>query len=65
MKRRCTIWPGCWTTIAGVTEASDGRVGYLHVPDMGPNGIREFIKWFYGQLRKDGLVIRRSLQRRR
>ena len=40
-----------------VTEASDGRVGYLHVPDMGPDGIREFIKWFYGQIRKDGLVI--------
>ncbi len=40
-----------------VTEATDGRVGYLHVPDMGPNGIREFIKWFYGQIRKDGLVI--------
>ncbi|MFU8832763.1 MAG: S41 family peptidase, partial [Wenzhouxiangella sp.] len=40
-----------------VSEATDGRVGYLHVPDMGPNGIREFIKWYYGQLRKDGLVI--------
>ncbi|NEZ04038.1 peptidase S41 [Wenzhouxiangella sp. XN201] len=40
-----------------VTEATDGRVGYLHVPDMGPNGIREFIKWFYGQIRKDGLVV--------
>lgn len=40
-----------------VTEATDGRVGYLHVPDMGANGIREFIKWFYGQIRKDGLVI--------
>ncbi len=40
-----------------VTEATDGRVGYLHVPDMGPDGIREFIKWFYGQLRKDGLII--------
>ncbi|MEE4638815.1 MAG: S41 family peptidase [Wenzhouxiangella sp.] len=40
-----------------VSEATDGRVGYLHVPDMGPNGIREFIKWFYGQIRKDGLVI--------
>ena len=40
-----------------VTEATDGRVGYLHVPDMGPRGIREFIKWFYGQLRKDGLII--------
>ncbi|MFP4276161.1 MAG: S41 family peptidase [Wenzhouxiangella sp.] len=40
-----------------VTEATDGRVGYLHVPDMGANGIREFIKWFYGQIRKEGLVI--------
>ncbi|NDY94862.1 S41 family peptidase [Wenzhouxiangella limi] len=40
-----------------VTEATDGRVGYLHVPDMGANGIREFIKWYYGQIRKDGLVI--------
>ncbi|OAB59346.1 peptidase S41 [Leptolyngbya valderiana BDU 20041] len=40
-----------------VTEVTDGRVGYLHVPDMGPDGIREFIKWFYGQIRKDGLVI--------
>ncbi|WP_181918237.1 MULTISPECIES: S41 family peptidase [unclassified Wenzhouxiangella] len=40
-----------------VTEATDGRVGYLHVPDMGPKGIREFIKWFYGQIRKEGLVI--------
>ncbi|UCC47587.1 MAG: PD40 domain-containing protein [Gemmatimonadota bacterium] len=40
-----------------VEEATDGRVGYLHVPDMGTNGIREFIKWFYGQVRKEGLVI--------
>jgi len=40
-----------------VSEASNGRVGYLHIPDMGPNGIREFIKWFYGQIRKDGLVV--------
>jgi len=40
-----------------VLDASDGRVGYLHIPDMGADGIREFIKWFYGQLRMDGLVI--------
>ena len=40
-----------------VSELSGGRVGYLHVPDMGANGIREFIKWFYGQVRKEGLVI--------
>ncbi|MGD8818210.1 MAG: S41 family peptidase, partial [Acidobacteriota bacterium] len=40
-----------------VDEATDGRVGYLHVPDMGANGIYEFIKWFYGQVRKEGLIV--------
>lgn len=40
-----------------VLEATDGRVGYLHVPDMGADGIREFIKYFYGQIRMEGLVI--------
>ncbi|HEX6558154.1 MAG TPA: S41 family peptidase, partial [Longimicrobiales bacterium] len=40
-----------------VEELSGGRVGYLHVPDMGANGIREFIKWYYPQVRKQGLVI--------
>ena len=40
-----------------VAEATEGRVGYLHVPDMGANGIQEFVKYFYGQLRKDGLII--------
>ncbi|UCH84638.1 MAG: PDZ domain-containing protein, partial [Candidatus Latescibacterota bacterium] len=40
-----------------VDEQTGGRVGYLHVPDMGSDGIREFIKWFYGQIRKEGLII--------
>ncbi|MFW6331503.1 MAG: S41 family peptidase, partial [Gemmatimonadota bacterium] len=40
-----------------VQEATDGRVGYLHLPDMGANGIYEFIKWFYPQVRKEGLII--------
>jgi tricorn protease len=40
-----------------VDEMTGGRVGYLHVPDMGSSGIREFIKWFYGQIRKEGLVV--------
>jgi tricorn protease len=42
---------------AKVAEATDGRVGYIHVPDMGANGIREFIKWYYPQIRKEGLVV--------
>ena len=40
-----------------VSKATNGRVGYLHVPDMGANGIREFIKWYYPQLRKEALII--------
>lgn len=40
-----------------VSELSGGRVGYLHIPDMGGAGIREFIKWYYGQVRKEGLVV--------
>lgn len=40
-----------------VTEKSGGKLGYIHIPDMGEDGIREFIKWYYGQLRKEGLVI--------
>ncbi len=40
-----------------VGELTNGRVGYLHIPDMGGPGIREFIKWYYGQIRKDGLVV--------
>ena len=40
-----------------VTKLSGGRLGYLHIPDMGAPGIREFIKWYYGQLDKDGLVV--------
>ncbi len=40
-----------------VESSSDGRLGYLHIPDMGVAGISEFIKWFYGQVRKEGLVI--------
>lgn len=40
-----------------VDELSNGRIGYLHIPNMSADGIREFIKWYYGQIRKDGLLI--------
>lgn len=40
-----------------VDRLTGGRVGYLHIPDMGGDGIWEFIKHFYGQIRKEGLVI--------
>jgi tricorn protease len=40
-----------------VDKLSGGRVGYLHIPDMGAPGLYEFIKWYYPQIRKEGLVI--------
>lgn len=40
-----------------VSDLTGGRVGYIHIPDMGAPGIREFIKWYYGQITKEGLVV--------
>jgi tricorn protease len=40
-----------------VSEATNGRVGYIHIPDMGANGIREFIKTYYPQIRKDAMIV--------
>ncbi len=40
-----------------VNEATNGRVGYMHLPDMGSDGIYEFIKWYYPQIRKEGMVV--------
>lgn len=48
-----------WVTnnMAVVDKLSGGKLGYIHIPDMGANGIREFIKWYYPQLRKEGLIV--------
>jgi tricorn protease len=43
--------------IEKVTKATGGRVGYLHVPDMGAPGLNEFVKHFYPQIRKKALII--------
>ncbi len=40
-----------------VNELSGGRIAYMHLPDMGEAGIREFIKWYYPQLDKDAFLI--------
>ena len=40
-----------------VAQMTGGRVGYIHIPDMGENGLREFIKYFYPQIRKEGMVV--------
>ncbi len=43
--------------IEKVTKATNGQVGYIHIPDMGPEGLNEFVKYFYPQLTKKALII--------
>jgi tricorn protease len=40
-----------------VAEATNGQVGYLHVPDMLQPGLNEFAKSYYPQLNKKSLII--------
>ena len=43
--------------IRRVEEATNGRVGYIYIPDMGPEGLNEFARYFYPQLDKEALII--------
>jgi tricorn protease len=40
-----------------VDEATNGEVGYIHIPDMGVTGLNEFVKHYYPQLTKKALII--------
>lgn len=40
-----------------VDKASGGKIGYIHVPDMGPAGLNAFSRYFYPQLEKEALII--------
>jgi len=45
------------SNIEKVAKATNGKVGYIHIPNMGPQGLNEFVKHFYPQLRKKALII--------
>lgn len=45
------------TNIKKVSDASNGEIGYIHIPDMGVEGLNEFVKHFYPQLAKRALII--------
>jgi tricorn protease len=40
-----------------VERETNGRVGYVYVPDTGPNGFAMFNRMFYAQTDKDALII--------
>jgi tricorn protease len=43
--------------IEKVSQATQGRVGYIHIPDMQTQGMNEFVRYFYPQLRKEALIV--------
>jgi tricorn protease len=40
-----------------VAEKTGGRIGYIHIPDMGRDGMIAFNRWFYPQLDREGMVV--------
>jgi len=40
-----------------VDEATGGKVGYVYIPDMGDSGLNEFVKQYFPQIRKQGMII--------
>jgi tricorn protease len=43
--------------LATVEKATQGRVGYIHLPDMQVEGLNEFVQYFYPQFRKEALIV--------
>ena len=42
---------------AEVSRLSDGKIGYIYLTDMDETGMKEFIRQFYWQTPKEGLII--------
>ncbi len=40
-----------------VHQKTDGKVGYVHIPDMGAYGYAEFHRYFLTELEHDGLIV--------
>lgn len=45
------------TNRAYVKEKTKGRIGYLHIPDMGPWGFAEFHRGYLAEVNKEGLIV--------
>jgi tricorn protease len=40
-----------------VEQASGGRIGYVYLPDMGESGLNAFVKQYFPQIRKEGIIF--------
>lgn len=40
-----------------VHNKTGGRVGYVHIPDMGPHGFAEFHRYYRAECEREGLIV--------
>jgi tricorn protease len=40
-----------------VHAKTDDRIGYVHIPDMGPNGYAEFHRGYLSEVEREGLIV--------
>jgi len=40
-----------------VDAASGGRIGYVYLPNMGDAGLNQFVKQYFPQIRKEGIIF--------
>ncbi|MGB8845814.1 MAG: PDZ domain-containing protein, partial [Terracidiphilus sp.] len=40
-----------------VDKLSGGKIGYVYLPDMGPAGLNEFVRQYFPQIRKQGIIF--------
>ncbi len=40
-----------------VDAASGGRIGYVYLPNMGDEGLNQFVKQYFPQIRKEGVIF--------
>ncbi|MBL7086455.1 MAG: PDZ domain-containing protein, partial [Candidatus Cloacimonetes bacterium] len=40
-----------------IHEKTNGRIGYVHIPDMGPLGFSEFHRYYLSEFNHDGLIV--------
>jgi tricorn protease len=40
-----------------VDAASGGKIGYVYLPNMGDDGLNQFVKQYFPQIRKEGIIF--------
>lgn len=55
--RQLYYYEWIFDNIRKVNKASNGKIGYLHVPDMSLDGLSTFVKFWLPQLRKKALIV--------